>query len=400
MNQATRTGLAASVLAVFLSSCAVGASAPTASPPTRAPTSTPTFRPTATSTSAPTIAPLPTPTLNPSLGTLLLGYRDCYDLGCAVHTARTDLPRSLFGRSISFHSVPAMEGPYLLQDVSPDYKSLLLSAGSNLYVSDLWGNDPDLITTNFVDSLEEITAFWMRSGSIAYIGYADAQRYIYLVSSDGSDLRRITDVGMKPGWLAPGGNERGILWGAGWVEGGRTFVDGLRWTNVDGSETVRFPDDQYHGSLSPTSATVAYVAERREDELVGGVWYPTRSQAVVLFDLDSLTARDIELPFFSLGSYLVESVAWLPDGQHLLLQLLRAQGGRLPVVIDLQGGISAVFQEGWVGTPVIFSPDASHFILFSGLPTIYSMDTGAGQSFNPQLPDGHLQRLVWLPPGS
>ena len=167
--------LAVSIL--FFAACSNG-NAPSAKTPSLSPelpqsTTTPTSQPTATPTQTPTSTPTPTPTPMGGSSTVLLGFLNCRGFPCFTWDGGTTIRVDLETGETDLLG----EGKYILEDISPDGKSLLVSESTNLYVTDLDGNNPILIASYFLDTIE-IAAFWMSSGEITYIGFEGQQRYI------------------------------------------------------------------------------------------------------------------------------------------------------------------------------------------------------------------------------
>jgi len=205
------------------------------------------------------------------------------------------------------------DGKFNAEAFSPDGQSILLSAGSNLYVADLQAANPVQIATNFAKG-PEISALWIRPDQIAFLGTRGSEKYVYLVKPDGTDLLPITHYRRKPLELVPVNNTGGVLWQEGWFEPGKAYSGGFYWTDLETMSTYALPDSSL-ASPSPSGSQVAYESQPSvQDE--AGTWYPV-SHLMVL-NLETLESREIPLPDLGRLSG-ITNLLWLPDGQHLLV---------------------------------------------------------------------------------
>lgn len=205
-----------------------------------------------------------------------------------------------------------------LLDLSPDGKSALVFEGRSLYVIDLDGTNPDLITSRLPNTSEKSFAYWMQTGEIVFIGVEGAQKYIYLLRLDGSDPLRLSEPGGKPYRLIPSTNTQGVAWVAGWEEPKGAISDGVYWTSVDG-ETIEVVRPGSRARVSPSGELIAFV-QPRGGQLESGTYVPVDDLGL----LDLRTMGLVPIPTSLLGDFVtISNVEWLPDEHHLTI------GGRL-----------------------------------------------------------------------
>lgn len=359
---------------ILLSSCGTTAVEPTETPtsipdtPTR--TSTPTVIPTETPTPTPSSTPIPTATPFGGSEIALLGLQVCEE---HMHPLLPCKGGGTLGYNLRSGKAELMgDGKYNVEDISPDGKSLLLSAESNLYVTDMEANEPLQVGNNFARSYG-ISAFWMQSSQIAFIGKEGSQKYIYLVNPDGSDLRSITDYGMKPYLLVPSNNSDGVLWQEAVehpIKGPGTL--GWYWTSVSDDISIELPISH---QVTPSPSGERFVYEelmRVKDEFGRGSF---RSR-LMLLDLQTMESREIPLPYLSDLSQ-ITNLMWVPDGRHLIVgrNICRPTGAtswtcdkHRAVIIDLNGNEVEELPEelGYMSYPWHWSIDGKRlFQIFS-----------------------------------
>jgi len=273
------------------------------------PTFTPTETPSLTPTASPTFAPSPTATPFGGSQAALMGIQICseqYWKPCRYEgSVRVDFRTG----SASL----LWDGKYNAEAFSPDGQSLLLSQGTNLYVSDMTAEDPHLISINFLKG-RSISAVWPKSDLIVFIGNRESETYIYTVKPDGTGLKAITHWRRTPFEIVPVSNSNGVLWEEGWWEPKGRVSGGYYWTDFTTMTTTALGHSG-HFSQSPTGTQIAYES-RPEEQDASGVWMPV--SYLMILDLQTMESRVIPLP--DLGELSsITNLVWLPDGDHLLV---------------------------------------------------------------------------------
>ncbi len=176
------------------------------------------------------------------------------------------------------------------------------------------------------------------TGTIAFVSDRGGQWDLNVMAPDGSDIRRITDLGLvygRPSWSSDGSK---LAFGA-MVNGSyEVFI-----ADADGGGLVQLTDQpgiDWEPWLSPDGSQVLYVSDRE-----GGQF------ALYLMNSDGSDSRRISN---IAGSYCYP--AWSPDGQMVLYELsgvlgvMRVDGRPIDGVLQKQLG---------PGTDPVWSPDGS-----------------------------------------
>lgn len=337
--------------------------------PTPSSTSTLTPSPSATKTIRPSPTPRPTATPFGGADSLFLGFWECKSTGCQPRTRLWDDGKALRLNLQTGEMAPIGETGYMLEDVSPDGHSLLMSDWTNLYVTDLLGDNPVLIATNLLDTAE-IAAYWLTSGDIAFIGTHDSESFVFLVSPDGTNLRPITDADKKPIALIPTRYSNGITWEEGWISGERHYTEGLRITSLEGELLLELPN-AWILDTSLSGDSIAYI-ESIHFQVVPGK-YKTRNSTWIL-DLTNLSVREISIPNLDENAIL-RKFKWTPDGQKaiVVLAICRPVSASRStcdeyrsILIDLEGNLTKELPEqfDYAWTTWFWSPDGKHLFTY------------------------------------
>lgn len=352
--------------------------------PSSALTKTPTLSPTSSPTLTSTTIPSPTPTPRGGSVAVLAGNLDCQGHSCVGSTFLINLDtgrKKLIGGE-----------NYLLEDISPDNQALLLSEGTNLYITDLLGNVPVLLSSNFVGHSDRIpldsTAYWLNSGEIVFVGNEGSQRDIYLVNPDGSDLRSISKSSLVPHDLKRT-QGFGVIWEEGWIEPKGFVSQGLLWMSLN-DETIIPLDHANSIAVSPMGDYLVYTDGISQD------------QNLIILDLQTKESRQITPPFVSDNPSGINKIIWFPDGQNLLVihNICRPLGGGNSIcdeyqvqMIDLEGNEVKEFPDYFsLYNQLTWSPDGHH-LLIDGW-KIFDIDTFSLEILSVDI---FAKRLFWVP---
>jgi len=363
----------------------------------RAVAATHTTQPTVTFNSIPTISPTATPTstLEPTPTPLggsefaLIGFKNCRSFPCRAWDGGSTLRLNL---STGEYDEIA-NGEYLLEDLSPDNTSLLMSRGRFLYITDLDGNNPAPIAENFVDSLES-RAYWMGSGEIIYIGFEGPERYIYKISPTGTSMK-LTAQGRKPLALIPTSRIDGVYWEEGQVSsGGDSTFEGYHWSPSDGTETTDL--DYVKAYLSPNGD---FVASQSLEQFTN----PSTAANLTVSGITGSDAFDLDLSLE--GSWVaLHGGIWSPDNSKLII--LRSICNPIcdddrPVLVNVETmSISALPPE--AGAPTFawgWSPDSQELLIadYSAQPglTLLYIETGEIQRVDLGEENRFITQVIW-----
>jgi len=262
-------------------------------------TATPEPSPTSTSTEEPVYTPTPGPTPLGGTGKAL------FSLERRVDEAYQQMGVYLFDFSLGQVETIAGEG-YRLQDVSPDGRYLLLSLGSELYLTRQDGSNPRLVTDRLLP-YPTTAAVWTGDGkNLAWIEGTGLENRLVRCPIEGSlpGMERTTEVETGdsiPVTLHPVPGEATLVWEYGACQSGVCTRNGIRVAGIDGTLITDIPG-AHHPAVSPSLFLLAYIQ--------GGV--EPQNQLTILSLEEGSSAYTITLP----GNHLLD-FSWSPDGKSL-----------------------------------------------------------------------------------
>lgn len=151
------------------------------------------------------------------------------------------------------------EEGFTLQDISPDGRKILYSTSGNLYIMNIDGSNPIMITNEFDDSYDDLAAYWSSFDEIVFIGKYEDLNAIFKINTDGTNLQRITGKDEILS-LYPTFENIGVFWEHGWANSRGVWTGPIWWSNKDGEEHTEL--DIKAPSFSPVGNLFAYVQER------------------------------------------------------------------------------------------------------------------------------------------
>jgi dipeptidyl aminopeptidase/acylaminoacyl peptidase len=250
---------------------------------------------------------------------------------------------------------------------SPDgtriaYQSLLTEQRIvELIVMEADGSNRTMIGTKpaTVDVSGAVSLDWSRvawspdSRSVAYTGLVDGRPEIFVARADGTSLMMIGDPILEsqdPAWSPDGGRIA--------FRGGRFDADrGIYLMNSDGSDVRRLTTTDPNPQ-SVTDSYFAYFWSPDGRSIAYTTWEPLYAQQIWVVNVDDGVARSIS----DTSSY-NEFPAWSPDGTRIAYYTSRmwnADGGRF-VVVSLDGAYESVLPPTVYGPPE-WSPDGTKLV--------------------------------------
>ncbi len=220
-------------------------------------TFTPSPSATATPSPSPTPTPIPSPTPLGGSGKIILtttlctshtiGYPDCDPQAVILVDLDTGAKQELAGTGYRFRAL------------SPDGKSILISRDSLLYIQDLSGGEPVLLSSIFIENRAGIygLATWLPDNRhIAFIGRQESWFDVYMMNLDGTDVKRITEPGSKAYQIYPSNDLAAVYWEKAIDTGSAITTWGSWITNLDGSNQHRL--EIYKPVFPKTGNRMAY----------------------------------------------------------------------------------------------------------------------------------------------
>ena len=278
-----------------------------------------------------------------------------------------------------------------LEDISYDQKSLLLSEGNLLFLTDIYGNDPVLISSDYLDHRHddgiwiEITAHWLKSGDIVFLSKKGFQNIINITSMD--DLNNPRSVYSTTNTIELFQTHGyGILWEEKSKIGGRYYAEGFRWIALD-TDDVTTLGNINNPEVSPDGTFLIYAD------------FDGRGQRqLILLNILLMEYTGITLPNISDFHTSVDKLIWGPEGEFLLV--IRSVCDLscetyYTQMIDLDGNEVMYFPD--IISPmdsIAWSPDG-HYLMIRG-DHILNMENFELQ----ELKYGeYSRRFFWLPSG-
>jgi len=330
------------------------------------PTSSPVPIPTLTLTPTLTPSPIPTP-IGGSDKLLLGGFHGGSDISIGKP--------GVFLYSFSSNQLSLILDEYHLEGVSPDGEYLLVSDITyidqqwadyyigNLYITDLDGSNPVLLSPNFVQSprLGNLNAGWFSENDLIFFLALDNQKVqIFSIQPDGIGLSQVTQSTIGVTTFLPNLFKGEIYWN----EGSGNITYGWKKTKIDGTETIKL--DYFNPSISPNAEYIAYLSES-DFQGMGCLW--CELSVSMLDTTDTVKISGIDLAENTTGQFppMMHWFTWFPDSQQILVQLafcspdcdthrsfIVSISGEILGELDIEG-----IYFGEVGT---WSPDGQYFI--------------------------------------
>jgi len=239
------------------------------------------------------------------------------------------------------------------------------------------------------------------SGAIAFVRVAgpdlDAAREIYLMESDGSGVRALTDAGAdgmvaaEPAW-SPAGTRIAFVLSTPEHLGAYAGDGDVFLMNADGTRLIQLTHglQAAHPAWSPDGSRIVFVRDQ--------------GTSLVVMNADGSGAREIALDGGAYPPY--QSPAWSPDGSRIAFQASPSPGvdTNSAYVANVDGtGTTRATHGGSDGTPA-WSPDGT-VLAYAGADGIYLLDVASGSEH--RLTDcrfredcGRDSHPSWSPDGS
>jgi hypothetical protein len=275
-------------------------------------TPTPTFTPTPTLTPTITLTPTntytPTPTTTPQGGSVAMLNAYTQNKG------REDEESFIFlmnlatnvGRKIGWKNT-------FLEDISFEQELLLISENNQLYITDIYGNDPILISSDFFGHMTEIgvwvdnTAQWLSSGYVAYVSKGSSRNIVNIISLEDLDNpRRIYSSEYTIEFIQTNGN--GLYWGETQHSRRASYGKGTRWIDLDTLLIYRKKFPGYGLVFSPDGTKYVYYDYGRDGR-----------RHVYVKDLQTMVIREVHLPIVYGPPTYLSKMIWGADGESLIL---------------------------------------------------------------------------------
>ena len=148
---------------------------------------------------------------------------------------------------------------YALHGISPDGSKWLVSQGKQLFVTDLDGSNPVLLSSSLDVGRGKggFTAYWIPEiDTIVFRGVEDKKIRYFAIQPDGKGLKAVTPSRYGAISSLPVLYDEGIFWEEGKTDSRNYFSYGWRWTKLDGSETKKL--DLHDPIISPDGRFVIY----------------------------------------------------------------------------------------------------------------------------------------------
>jgi hypothetical protein len=362
---------------------------------TQTPIPTMTTTVTATATPTPTHTPtlMPTPTPTPTE----MGGSDSIFVDVSQQIDAYNWKKlGTYRFRLSDHSFTFVAGPeYQVVGLSPDRQYLLAlkdvppsREAADLYrIRILDGKATKIVEKVF--AWVGRVAYWYPNGQIAFIGWADGSKHIFVVYPDGSALTQITKNQTRPVMILPSFVETGICFASGKAnitnQGTSTLIQGSWCIEFNGAN-LRQINDSGQAAFAPVDTSLAYPSP--DDS---GIEIVT-SQGTYHFDIPDPTPEQVSF---------MTGLQWSPDGKKLLAYVVRCSPrcSNEPLILSPEGvlldkPIDADLND---NARFIWSPDGNILLsLWSTTGSLYDLTSRETTMLDEVIPDDiFLENPIW-----